>query len=1017
MFFEYKSTSLSELAKVFSKKTSDIRFGKPFHKIWVVVQNKEAQQWLTLQVAKFEDIAFNFEFILPSELMWKLYRISEPELPKSLPSDRTAMQWQLFELIKSEGEALGLDSIPEDDKGLFQLSEQIADVLDLYQVYRPELLDAWEKSRLTTIDDSEKWQRNIWLALNSIWEKRHPNIPNRKQAFYTLKQIVYNQNFVNQKYPESIFVFGLSQTSSSFLDLITSYARNKDVHFFNLSLKSKENKHVAKFSEWLSTKIESNALLKEFVTRKNILSSTEYFTDPEFETILTKVSNKHPLLDHTIEVHSCHNSKREAEVLKDHLLLAFDEEKELNPEDVLIMAPEMDEYAPVIESVFLGVEDEPQIPVFTPSKYSNQRYTEFSAFLELISSRYKIDEVLDFLEFEKIRMRFKFTEEDILVLKNWLIENRIHWGLELSDSIYSLEKAVSNFMSGFAIETKKFEIYNDFIPFKGINTSEQAELAAGFSSFLQLLKLIKLVTAKKMGLKEWLLEIKSWVLDLFQHDDTILKGLINILDRLIEYADLVNSKTEFEFTLFKNWFIEQLSDNKASSSGFGHGVVLSSYIPYRSIPFKKVCVLGLNESVFPRNVSRPNFDLIHAYPKSGDRIMKEDDKLLFLELLASTSNSLFISYLGQDQRNESIKLPSILVQKLIDELKDLNTTEHKLHGLDKSYFKNPDSYSNKRKKLSLKVLSDNKKANPFLCKSESLIENENIEMIEINDLISFFVHPCKYLLNNQLLINEGFENSEPISREVFKISALDKYNLDQLLLEGIRLDSDFDRLKDYSILAGFTPQGIPGEQSFYTELGTVSDLMKLAQTYTSDIETKGELDLNIDGIQLKGSFNKVYGNKCVFIKAAKLKAKDFVNSWLNFLILSAENAQVEEMIIVGRDSYNRNQAFTISGIGNSKELLSVLINWFIEARRDKSYSAFFPESSKAFVEALHSERDKSPIKEAKKRWIGSEYSKGEGSDFYNELYWRGENPLELTSFEKNANSFWEPVLTHLKKVR
>ncbi|MEQ9310462.1 MAG: exodeoxyribonuclease V subunit gamma [Balneolaceae bacterium] len=1017
MFFEYKSTSLFELAKVFGKKTKIYRFGKPFQKIWVVVQNKEAQQWLTLEVAKLEGIAFNFEFILPSELMWKLYRVQHPDLPKNLPSDRIAIQWHLFELIRAKGESLNLESIPEQDKELFQWSGQIADVFDLYQVFRPELLDQWERSCTTTADSTEIWQMKLWNELNLIWDKEYPNIANRKSAFYSLKELTTNERFEIEKYPEAIFVFGLSTTSSPFLDLITSFANNLDIHFFDISLNSKQSSNSIKFIEWQSPKAESDHLLKEFLSQKNTPYHFENLEKEKCNSILVKISNDSLESNQAIEIHSCHNPKREVEILKDHLLTTFDNQKDLNPEDVLIMVPEMDNYASVIESVFMGEENELHIPISTPSRNMNQNYNEVISFLELISSRYKIDEVLDFLEIDTIRNRFELSEDDVFTLKKWFIENRIHWGLELSDSMYSLEKAVSNFMLGFAIEPNDFETYKGFIPSNGINTSDHGELVAKFSSFLQMLKPIKKAMTKSKSLKQWLIDIKKWIFELFQFNERSLSGLITLFDRLIEYTNFIDTDSKVEFSLIKPWFIGQLSENIASSSGFGHGVVLSSYIPYRSIPFKKVCILGLNEGVFPRSATRPSFDLIYTYPKKGDRIMKEDDKLLFIELLGSTSESLFISYLGQDQHSENVKLPSMLVQKMMDELEGLKKKEHKLHGFDYSYFISPDSYSNKRRELGENILSDNKKESLFINENIPIVKNYDLESIELNELIKFFIHPCKYLINNRLMISEGFEITEPANREVFNISALDKYNLDQLILEGQESKVDLENIKEYSILAGFSPQGIPGEQSFKEEFEDISNLLTLAKHFINEKESKGELNIPLDGIKVVGSFNNVYGSKSVFIKAAKLKAKDFISSWIKYLVLSTSIEKIDEMIIIGRDSYDRNQVYTFSGFEQSKEMLSKLINWFIHANEKKSYGAFFPESSKAFVEAIYAGKDKNPIKEAEKKWAGSEYICGEGIDFYNSLYWRGEHPVELSVFEENALLFWDPVFTHLKKIK
>src|SRR5699024_6401487 len=67
--------------------------------------------------------------------------------------------------------------------------------------------------------------------------------------------------------------------------------------------------------------------------------------------------------DHSIQVHSCHSAQREVEVLHDQLLALFDKNTALRPEDILIMTPDIEVYAPLIEAVFGNSENElPNIP-------------------------------------------------------------------------------------------------------------------------------------------------------------------------------------------------------------------------------------------------------------------------------------------------------------------------------------------------------------------------------------------------------------------------------------------------------------------------------------------------------------------------------------------------------------------------------------------------------------------------------------------------------------------------------
>ncbi len=69
-----------------------------------------------------------------------------------------------------------------------------------------------------------------------------------------------------------------------------------------------------------------------------------------------------------------------------------------------------------------------------------------------------------------------------------------------------------------------------------------------------------------------------------------------------------------------------------SASVFSPAIVnICTLMPMRSIPFKVVCLLGMNDGVYPRQLAPLGFDLMSQKPKRGDRSRRDDDRYLFLE--------------------------------------------------------------------------------------------------------------------------------------------------------------------------------------------------------------------------------------------------------------------------------------------------------------------------------------------------------------------------------------------------
>jgi exodeoxyribonuclease V gamma subunit len=155
--------------------------------------------------------------------------------------------------------------------------------------------------------------------------------------------------------------------------------------------------------------------------------------------------------------------------------------------------------------------------------------------------------------------------------------------------------------------------------------------------------------------------------------------------------------------------VKSCLENLLEHVNFGHGFISSgvtfcAMLPMRSIPFKVVCLVGMNMDAFPRESKILGFDLMAKNPRIGDRSRRNDDKYLFLEALISARNKLYISYVGQSIRDNTRISPSVLVSELIDYIKegfglseDEIVTFHRLQAFSSEYF-NTDSklfsYSN-----------------------------------------------------------------------------------------------------------------------------------------------------------------------------------------------------------------------------------------------------------------------------------------------------------------------------------
>jgi exodeoxyribonuclease V gamma subunit len=96
------------------------------------------------------------------------------------------------------------------------------------------------------------------------------------------------------------------------------------------------------------------------------------------------------------------------------------------------------------------------------------------------------------------------------------------------------------------------------------------------------------------------------------------------------------------------------------------GVTVCAMVPMRNVPFRIVCVLGLDDGEFPRREPEPSFHLMRAEPRAGDRTREDDDRYLFLESLLAARDAVHLSHVCINARDGSRRPPSAVVTDLVE---------------------------------------------------------------------------------------------------------------------------------------------------------------------------------------------------------------------------------------------------------------------------------------------------------------------------------------------------------------
>ncbi|SUC32582.1 Exodeoxyribonuclease V gamma chain [Providencia rettgeri] len=343
------------------------------------------------------------------------------------------------------------------------------------------------------------------------------------------------------------------------------------------------------------------------------------------------------------------------------------------------MVADIDSYAPYIQAVFGNTASVRYIPFSISDRKALQAHPILQAFimlLDLPQSRFSTEQVLSLLEVSAFSQRFGIDESELSLLRRWVNESGIRWGLD-DDNVRSFalpvigqntwEFGLSRMLLGYAMDSRNGP-WNGILPYDECS-GLAAQLAGKLALLINTLREWRTVLAQERPLAEWK-ELCQQLLDsCFMVDgetELVLALLTEQWHQIIDNAITSGYEEQIPLRLIRDELSVRFDDEKISQRFLAGAVNFCTLMPMRSVPFKVVCLLGMNDGAYPRNIPPLGFDLMAEKPVRGDRKRRDDDRYLFLEALNSASKQLYVSYIGLSIRDNQPCNPSVLVTELID---------------------------------------------------------------------------------------------------------------------------------------------------------------------------------------------------------------------------------------------------------------------------------------------------------------------------------------------------------------
>jgi exodeoxyribonuclease V gamma subunit len=871
-----------------------------------------------------------------------------------------------------------------DPQRLIDLSRCISDLFDRYLLHRPELIAAWNQgfdwpNCGVPTPPAATWQRRLWQAIAQDKRRRYRSVSTMADDLKTSIQPDTGQ------IPERLSVWLSGSVVPAHLRFLEAVGEHSNVGLYVLTPACEYWGDMYGRRQLLRRLREHSQSLRQFCSEHHVdllhpllasmgeLSRQQQMLmvdldsapwrireadDDEYEGDDTSAEEEATLLselqtdihfatepeqrklprDKSVRIHSCHSAIREVEVLHDRIREALEEDPKLSPEDIAVFCPDLDNYAPLIQAVF-GLTrpgTAGHIPFQVAGRSARRTRPMIDAWLKVLDvfeSRVSATDILDLLNTEVVRERVGLDLPEVEKIAEWLDDAGIRWGLDaehrqsedLPDTdLNTWEFGLDRLTLGYAMPPASSQIVGQ------VSTLDRVEGLSGATlgrlwSLISRLRQWRDRVSQDRPVAEWRDPLGRIARDFLETDldETGYQIVLDAIDKVTTLAEAGDFDTPVSFAVAVREVTRQL--DSASAAAFRHGgVVFCDLGAMRSLPFKVIALLGMNDGLFPRGDRSVGFDLMRFQSVLGDNRPRDEDRHLFLEAILAASDRLIITCQGQDVRDQRPRPPSVPVQELLDVLaqtddaagiRDTLFVRHPLQTFAPQYFDGqsdvPASFDSAALAAAQRLQGQPEQAAVFAdaplpaeprSDDDSNDATAETETVAVGDLRILHERPWLLFLRRVGIGNISVAE-DATDREPLVLDGLEYWQAGDTWLEQSLAGESPETIARQLVRTGSIPAGSAGEsvvRSLKQDASRIVASMQKAKLTTSAESLP--VSLPIAGVLLTGEVSGWTGGTIHRGMFSKVNVKYAARLWVDHLIATATcNRILEPAMLIGRD--------------------------------------------------------------------------------------------------------------------
>ncbi len=1060
----------------------------PFDEETIVVQSRGTERWVRHELARRHGCAAGLWFPFAASFFRELAeslsdssagatgtvaRASTSRVDDAFGRD--ALTWRIYDLLDGglcddPGFETLLAFITEphgrDTRKMLGLARTLAARYTEYQLYRPGVLQQWERDQ-----SSGDWQATLWRCICASNAAECHAGAQYRQAVETLRSAAKKPAGL----PSRLSVFGVNTLPPIYVELLHAVAKHIPVRVYlqapprSTWRSAPKNPLFATFGgvvrdfvELVETRAPADEPVRweehhagHEASERGILArlqadvqlGVERGSEQGLEPRITIAADTR---DESLSLHLCHSPMREMEVLRDQLLAAFAADSTLRPHDILLLVPEVATYAPFVDAVF-GV-SEPELPRI-PYRIADRAVAQESRIadaslriLRLVGARWTTAEIVELLDLPPVRRAAGLPDDGAARVLPWIEETRIRWGRDgaMRREQFDLPPVEANswragmdrLLMGYATGPTR-DFVADVLPCSGDTIGDPATLGA-FAHFLERLFDTLSDWRSPRTLAAWSEELRSAFAALLQaEDDDEECELDVVLSAVSELSTLDldrDASRAVELPVVRDWLEERLGAELTSGGFLAGGMTVAALRAMRVVPHRIVAIAGLDDTSFPRSQPRAAFDLLARKKLLGDRDRRADDRQAFLDTLLATGERLILSYVARSPQTNAERAASVVVAELLDVVdrtfdagavraRTLVEVEHRLQPFSPAYFTGGASsrlfsYSRANARALSAMSGEGRNgARPFVSGPLSVPTDDDAREIRLDDLIDCWTNPSRFFCTRTLGLHLRGEAAPLDECEPMSVNHLDRYKVhDEMLRRHLSGGRTPERERAEAVALGQLPSGALCGVWFDCLDEELSGLL----ASLGDVRLEDPVHAEVSGATwtVRGRVDGITGMGRLQVRPANCKPSDLIRAWITHLALSASFGPTVTHV-VAKDCH------TVFG---EVEQPLALLESLVQGYRAALYEPmpFFTQASHAYVEQeirlqTSTRASKPPLEAVLAKLRCRTYDDsppGDLDDAYVSLCWRGRDPLAdaAAEFERHATAFWRPAMAAMRSA-